>query len=185
MPEPITEHLELTVVAARRSQPPGKPSPPKPNVPSIEDEENTEGRALPQSMWLTRDGRLIGEEQTKTEHWPEGFTDQDGGQVRDLGDDTKIYCINYDNAHFHQFLIRERSDADKKVVTEQYRIGMLVLMMGLEDALFRMEQNETKIQFEAHIDEFRRLAAQGAATVVLSIAKTLPTIINPASRGRP
>ena len=185
MPEPVTENLELAVVATRRTQPPGKPSPPEPNIPSIEDDETTEGRALPQNKWLTRDGRLIGEEQTETERWPEGFTDQDGGQVRDLGDNAKVYCINYDNAHFHQFLFRERSDIDKKVVTEQYRIGMLVLMMGLEDAFSRMEQNETKFTFEDHIDEIRRLAAQGAATVVMSIAKTLPTIINPASVADP
>ena len=60
-------------------------------------------------------------------------------------------------------------------------MGMLVLMMGLEDAYMRMEQTETKTRLEENIDEIRRLAAQGAATVVMSIAKTLPTIINPSS----
>ena len=96
-----------------------------------------------------------------------------------------VYKINYDNAHFRNFLDRERDDLNKRIITEQYRVGMLVLMMGLEDAYSRMEQNEIKTQLEENIDEIRRLAAQGASTVVMSIAKTLPTIINPASVGDP
>ena len=60
-------------------------------------------------------------------------------------------------------------------------MGMLVLMMGLEDAYARMEQSDTKTALEEQIDDIRRLSAQGAATVVMSIAKTLPLIINPAS----
>ena len=84
------------------------------------------------------------------------------------------------NAHFRRFLNAESGDLNKKVVAEQYRIGMLVLMMGLDDAYSRMEQSELKTQLEEHIDEIRQLAAQGTATVVMSIAKTLPSIINPA-----
>ena len=103
---------------------------------------------------------------------PGDFTDQDGGKVDDLGE-VRVYCINYDNAHFRRFLDAERNDIDKKVVSEQYRIGMLVLMMGLDDAYSRMEQSEIKTDLEEHIDEIRRLAAQCAATVVMSIAKTL------------
>lgn len=175
MPQPVTEDLKLTVVATRI------PRPPKPPIPD-HDEEGEEERKLPPHNWLTSDGRLIGGKQTK--RWPDGFTDQDGGQVDDLGD-TKMYYINYDNAHFRHFLNREHNDVDRKVVSEQYRIGMLVLMMGFEDAYSRMEQNETKETLEECIDEIRRLAAQGAATVVMSIAKTLSTIINPASVADP
>ena len=64
-------------------------------------------------------------------------------------------------------------------------MGMLVLMLGIEDAYGRMEQSETKTALEENIDEIRRLSAQGAATVVMSIAKTLPTIVNPAAVGDP
>ena len=125
---------------------------------------------------------MIGDEETDA--WPDDFTDQDGGTVDDLGE-VSVYCINYDNAHFRRFLDAERNDINKKVVSEQYRIGMLVLMMGLDDAYSRMEQSEMKTELEEHIDEIRRLAAQGAATVVMSIAKTLPSIINPASVADP
>ena len=137
---------------------------------------------MPPSKWLTRDGRMIGDE--ATDAWPDGFTDQDGGKVDDLGE-VRVYCINYDSAHFRRFLDAERDDTNKRVVAEQYRIGMLVLMMGLDDAYSRMEQTELKTELEEHIDEIRRLAAQGAATVGMSIAKTLPAIINPASVADP
>ena len=183
MPEPITEELKLRIVETRKPSRPGTPRPPTTVDPDTDgDDDATEGRALPPSRWLTRDGRLIGEEET--DQWPDGFTDQDGGKVDDLGE-VSVYFINYDNAHFRRFLDRERNDLDKKVVAEQYRMGMLVLMMGLEDAYSRMEQSETKMAIEEHIDEIRRLSAQGASTVVMSIAKTLPTIINPASVSDP
>lgn len=183
MPEPVTEHLTLRVVEIRTPRPPGPPSPP-PNGDEEGDARTDERRALPHTKWLTCDGRPIGEGEEQTEIWPEGFTERDGGKIDDLGE-VSIYSINYDNAHFRRFLGRERNDIDRKVVVEQYRIGMLVLMMGLEDAYARMEQSEIKTQLEEQIDEIRRLAAQGAATVVMSITKTLPTIINPASVADP
>ena len=184
IPEPVTENLTLKVVAARTPRPPGPRTPPRPADPNIEGEdETTEGRALPPTKWLTRDGRSIGDEET--DQWPDDFNDQDGGKVDDLGEGQRLFSINYDNAHFRRFLDRERNDVDKKVVAEQYRMGMLVLMLGLEDAYSRMEQSETKTALEENIDEIRRLCAQGTATVVMSIAKTLPNIVNPASVSDP
>lgn len=181
MPEPVTADLKLVVVESRAPSRPGPPRP-KPDADTDGDDETTEGRNLPPSKWLTRDGRPIGDEET--EQWPDDFTDQDGGKVDDLGD-VSVYCINYDNAHFRRFLNAERNDIDQKVVAQQYRMGMLVLMMGLEDAYSRMESGATKTSIEEIIDEIRRLAAQAAATVVMSIAKTLPTIVNPASVADP
>ena len=180
MPEPVTEALLLKIVATRTPRPPGPRTEPGSN--ETGEDDTVEGRALPPSKWLTRDGRMVGDEETDA--WPPGFTDQDGGRVGDFGEVT-VYYINYDNAHFRRFLDAERTDINKKVVSEQYRIGMLVLMMGLEDAYHRMEQNELKTGIEERIDEIRRLAAQGASTVVMSIAKTLPAIINPASVADP
>ena len=174
--EPVTEEVKILAVTSRQPKPPGpRPSP--------HDPEPTLERSLPPSKWLTRDGRLIGEE--ATDPWPEGFTDQDGGRVEDLGEAQKLYSINYDNAHFRHFFERERAPVNKKVIAEQYRMAMLVLMLGFEDAYSRMEQTETKVEIEEQIDEVRRLVAQGAATVVMSIAKTLPTIVNPASVADP
>ena len=177
IPEPVTDNLTLQVVAVREPRPSGSRTPPKSD--DNGEEETTEAKGLPPTRWLTKDGRPIGEDESRP--WPDDFTDQDGGKVDDLGEGNTVYSINYDNAHFRRFLDGERDDLNKKVIVEQYRVGMLVLMMGLEDAYSRMEQSDIKMQLEECIDELRRLAAQGAATVVMSIAKTLPTIINPAS----
>ena len=180
MPEPVTEELAIKIVDTRTPRRSGPPTPPGPNV--NDEEETVHGRDLPPSKWLTKDGRMVGDEESAV--WPDDFTDQDGGKVEDLGE-VSVYSINYDNAHFRRFLDQERDDINKKVVSEQYRIGMLVLMMGLDDAYSRMEQTELKTELEEHIDEIRRLAAKGAATVVMSIAKTLPSIINPAAIADP
>ena len=145
IPEPVAEELTLIAVQTRT---PTKPGDKKRNSkPDIEIEMGA-GRSLPQSIWLTKDGRMIGGESTNP--WPEDFTDQDGGNVHDLGE-TRMYHINYDNAHFRQFLDRERNEIDKKVITAQYRIGMLVLMMGMEDAYNRMIEGKVKDNISDHI----------------------------------
>lgn len=186
MPEPVTEELTLRVVESRQRRESGTSDRRHrggSEDPDADDgEETTTGRAIPPTRWLTRDGRPIGDD--PTEQWPDDFTDQDGGKVDDLGD-VSVYCINYDNAHFRRFLDAERNEIDKKVVAQQYRMGMLVLMMGLEDAYSRLEAGDTKTGIEEMIDEIRRLAAQAAATVVMSITKTLPTVVNPASVADP
>lgn len=182
MPLPVSEDVQLRIVEQRPHRPPGPPRPrplPGPN----DGDAGGEQRDLPPMKWLTRDGRdLRGE---ATELWPEGFTDQDGGTVEQLTDDQFLYKINYDNAHFQDFLRKERSDPAKRVVTEQYRISMLVLMMGLEHAFKSMSDQERQEELQESIDDIRRLAAQGAATVVMSIAKTLPQLINPDTVGDP
>ena len=179
MPEPVMENVKIKVVAQRVPQRSGSHTP-RSREEDAEGEDSSEiGRGLPASKWLTKDGRSVGDE--PTEVWSEYFTDQDGGIVDDLGENQRVYKINYDNAHFRYFLEHERNDINKKVVVEQYRIGMLVLMMGLEDAYSRMEQLDIKSALGENIEDIRRLAARGAATVVMSIAKTLPTIVNPSS----
>ncbi len=184
MAKPVTAQLKLWVVAERsprkqRKRPKRKTT--QINPTDADSEETTEGRGWPPYKWLTKDGRSIGKEET--DRWPAGFTEQDGGEIGDLGDEGKVYRINYDNAHF-QSCILAREEIDKKVATERYRIGMQTLMMGLEDAYFRMENNQAKEKMAEHIDEIRRLAAQGSATVVMSIMR-LSTIVNPASVADP
>lgn len=188
IPEPVTENLTLRVVQARRMPDSGVPGSRRRINPDTEGEEvTTDGRALPPTVWLTRDGRLLPGD-TQTERWPElpeEFTDQDGGYVEDFGDDEKKFYINYDNAHFRRVLDIERNDLSKKAIIEQYRVAMLVLMLGFEEAYRRMGTSAVKDIIGEHIDEVRRLTAHGTATVVMSIAKSLPNIINPASVADP
>ena len=152
-----------------------------------EDEDGTsEERGLPANAWITQDGRMIGDEETAP--WTDiadDFTDQDGGYVRDLSAEEKLYYINYDNAHFQHFLTGERAEVGKRVLTEQYRLSMLILMMGFEDAYSRISSSQGQVEWEAWVDQVRRLAARGAATVVMSIAKTLPTLVTADTVGDP
>lgn len=175
MPEAVTTNIELKVVTGRKNPKGGRRRRKKG---SGQDEESGAGKAkgLPRTLWLTRDGRRIGDE--ATEKWPDDFTDQDGGLVETLTEDTNVYKINYDNAHFRHFLIAEKDQQSKKLVVEQYRLSMLILMMGFEYAYSKIPDQSERVALEEKLDSFRKIAAQGAATVIMSIARTLPKMIN-------
>ena len=183
MPIPVSGDVTFHVVPERPKRPRGRRGRRRSEPGEGEEESDVDERGLPPNRWLTHDGRTIGDEETA--QWPEDFSDQDGGVVDQLSVDETIYGINYDNAHFQQFLARERSDAGKRVLTEQYRLSMLILMMGFEDAYLRLSDSDEKNEIEELLDQFRRLAAKGAATVVMSIAQTLPQIINVETIGDP
>lgn len=132
-------------------------------------------------MLLTKDGSERGKHDTKI--WPEGFTENDGGTVEDLGDQGLLYKINYDNAYHIKYRLRQRGDLARDVVTEKYILGMRILMLGYEHAyraLKNGQNGEAKAIADA-IDEFRRMAARGAASTVLALAENLPRIVDKAA----
>ncbi|MYD36933.1 MAG: hypothetical protein F4X20_08020 [Dehalococcoidia bacterium] len=177
MAEAKSAHLRLSVVERRLPNRPGPRPKPKPGEENGAVESVTRG--LPQSIWLTSDGRPIGNEES--EEWPADFGERDGGLVRDLTDDERLYLINYDNVHFRRVIEAERDSANRRVKAAQFRLGMLVFMMGFENAFSAMDTGGAKEQLGENIDEIRRLCAEGAANVVMSIADTFPKIINRAS----
>ena len=170
--QPIFEDVTFDVLAERRPDPSGPSRPPRPVI----DAPNVEP---PQTKWMTRDGRPI--DDAETEQWHEDYGDQDGGYVSDLGDEVKLFCINYDNAHFMNFLAKQPNELARRVATEQYRLAMLVSMLSIEDAFSRMESGPNKSALEESIDEIRRLYAQSSATVVMTLTRTLPEIVNPSA----
>ena len=183
---PVTDDVTFRVVPERPKRKGGGGGGRRKRRGDDGDATDVEERGLPENWWLTRDGRMVRDEETRPWSYVEGeFTDQDGGYVESLGSDAARYFINYDNAHFQHFLMRERSGTAKRVLTEQYRLSMLILMMGFEDAYSRFPDSEEKVEIEELIDQIRRLAAQGAATVVMSIAQTLPQLINADTVGDP
>ena len=180
---PVFDEFRFRVVGERPNRP-GGGSRQRSKEPSDQDEESVaDARGHPLNRWLTHDGRRIGDEETRP--WPDDFTDQDGGVVTPLSEEEKLYEINYDNAHFQHFLTRERGDVRKRVLTEQFRLSMLILMMGFEDAYSRLSDSEKEDGLEEFLDRFRALAARGAATVVMSIAQTLPQLISVETVGDP
>ena len=124
------------------------------------------------------DGRTIGGQES--EIWPDGFTDQDGGIVRNFGDDQVLYMVNYDNAYHLKYKMQTRGDLAKDVMTEKYVLGMRILMLGYEHAL-RLFKAGTTNGIGEYVDEFRRMAARGAASTVLALAENLPKIVDGSS----
>lgn len=186
MPLPVEAELVVRIaqeegppVPHKKLKPHSKPEPPGPHKPDDpRSGKNTPTRGLPRHRLLTMDGRMVGEEET--DRWPEGFTEQDGGTVRDLGNDQVLYLINYDNAYHLKYKRQTRGDIAKDVITEKYVLGMRILMLGYENAL-RALKGANGNGIGEYADEFRRMAARGAATTVLALAENLPKIVDTSS----
>lgn len=174
---PVECEMRLNIVQDRPVQPSG-PRQPKQTRTNDEGDERQGELDIPRTEWLTEDGRLIMDD-VPTKPWPRGYTEQDGGRVDDRGNDVKVYEINYDNAHFQSFLQRARTESERRIITTQYELGMLVSMMGIEDAFARLDDEDEKERLIEVMDVVRRLSARASATVVMSIAQTIATMVNP------
>ena len=104
MPAALTQPVSIKLLSAVKKVP-NPPRPPKPPKPPPGEKPN---RSLPPYVLLTKDGRDVLNQPTK--HWPEGFSELDGGRI--TGDDNKpIYEINVDNAYHLRYRYRVKSDA--------------------------------------------------------------------------
>lgn len=184
MAAPVEDELTVEILDEEQPQPKPKPKPgPKP--PDGGEGKNKKGdgndaptHGLPRYVLLTKDGRSVGE--AETQKWPDGFSEHDGGAIRDLGDDGLIYQINYDNAYHLRYRQQQRGDIAREVVTEKYILGMRILMLGYEHAL-RVMKDTSGEGIGEFLDEFRRMAARGAASTVLALAENLPKIVDTSS----
>lgn len=181
MPEQVED--ELTIRIGDEESLPAKPKVKKPDSepksgPAADkkgDTQNAPTHGLPGCVLLTKDGRSIGEQDS--ERWPEDFTEQDGGMIRDLGDGQVLYLINYDNIYHLKYKRQARGEIAKDVVTEKYILGMRILMLGYEHALHLVREAGGNGIAE-FFDDFRRMAARGAASTVLALAENLPKIVD-------
>jgi hypothetical protein len=187
MPAPVDD--EVTILITEEQVSPARPKPvppgPTPTPPNgghggerKGQGQNAPTHGLPRYGLLTKDGRKIGEQ--VSEPWPEGFTDQDGGTVRDFGGDQIVYLINYDNAYHLKYKMQARGDVAKDVMTEKYLLGMRILMLGYEHALKALS-SVADGGIGEYTDNFRRMAARGAAATVLALAENLPKIVDSSS----
>lgn len=184
MPTPVGDDLTIRIAdeEAQRDKPKVKKSRGAAKSGKGEDRKG-EGdaaptRGLPKYKLLTKDGRKVGDQDT--ERWPDKFNEQDGGTIRDLGNGHAIYVINYDNAYHLKYKAQARGDIAKDVVTEKYILGMRILMFGYEHAL-NILKNTDGTGIAEFFDEFRRMAARGAASTVLALAENLPRIVDSSS----
>ena len=188
MPAAVEDEMYIRIV--REEVPQSKLPSKKSDIPQSKTERaNANGgsgnhpptHGLPSHRLLTKDGRNIGDEESEV--WPQGFTEQDGGMARDLGDSQIVYLINYDNAYHLKYKSQTRGDIAKDVITEKYVLGMRILMLGYEQAL-RAFSEVGGTGIGEFTDEFRRMAARGAASTVLALGESLPKIVVSSSVGR-
>jgi hypothetical protein len=71
----------------------------------------------------------------------------------------------------------------RDVVTEKYILGMRIMLMGYEHALrtLKAARNGNGAGIAEFQDDFRRMAARGAASTVLALAENLPKIVDKSS----
>lgn len=181
MSEPCyTESIEIEI-SKRKSSKSSNPKTPKtpPDLPQ---------KGLPPYQLLTKDGRSLTEDfreiprgsdeegPVKTKIWEDSeynqFGKDDGGYVQDLGEGEVMYYINYDNSSFQNHLASLKSKDEKGAATQKYILGMRIAMLGAEHALNSQPEDEESNQFDEDI--FRRLVAQGASSVVLTLCEGLP-----------
>ena len=184
MASPVEDELTVEILDEESLQPKSKPKTDanKQNAGEGKDKKGDAGDApthgLPRYVLLTKDGRNVGSQETQK--WPEGFTEHDGGAIHDLGDGGLLYQINYDNSYHARYRQQQRGDIAREVVTEKYILGMRILMLGYEHALRAMRDMSGEGIGE-FLDEFRRMAARGAASTVLALAENLPKIVDTSS----
>lgn len=180
--EEVTVRVVEQIVEAK---PPRPPKPPKPlentsaGDTKVGKGEDAPTLGLPKVMLMTKDGRDVGG--APTEVWPEGFGETDGGTVEDLGNNESVFKINYDNLYHLKYRMGVSGIA-RDVVTEKYILGMRILLLGAEHALKSIMQSKGGDDaMGEYLDDFRRIAARGAASTVLALAENLPKIVDASS----
>jgi hypothetical protein len=182
MAQPVSDEVTIRIVEPESE--PKKPKPPGPKPPESEgaaggsnkkgEGSDAKTHGLPKYCLLTEDGRQIGEQET--EQWPDGFTKEDGGMIAELGDNETMYKINYDNSYHIKYRQQQRTDIARDAITDKYVLGMRIMMLGFEHAYQKQSPESNGVSEFA--DDFRRMAARGAASTVLALAENLPKIVD-------
>lgn len=185
MPEQIqTDEITLTVADAEDDREKQRDKKDKKSG----DEGDTPGKGkdapthgLPGCVLLTKDGRdIVG---YGVEQWPEDFNEADGGTIADLGNGEVVYKVNYDNVYHLKYRLGEHGTLAREVVTEKFILGMRIVLLGYEHA-FKSLQKAKGAEANGlaeYADDFRRMAARGAASTVLALAENLPKIVDASS----
>ena len=174
MAVPVSQSVSIRIVQEEEEKE-KKPRPPKPPKPPSEDLR----RSLPSYALLTKDGRdVLGQ---KTSKWPDDFSELDGGLIKSV-EDSLIYEINVDNAHHLRYRRRAKSNAARDLLSQKYITGMRLFLLAFENARRSAElsngEEGRNAKYDDWIDEFRAVAARGAASVVLWLTDQLPRVID-------
>jgi hypothetical protein len=179
MPAPVTDRLVVRITEEADDAKSGKKSKKDPKPPKDESKPTV---GLPKYVLLTKDGREIPDH--PYEKWPDGFQDHDGGIIEEIGDSARIYKINYDNIYHLKYRQQQRGQIARDALSQKYIIGMRIMLLGFEHALQAEATNKNNgepVPVSEYADDFRRIAARGAAATVLTVAEHLPKLMEPIS----
>ena len=181
MPEPVVNERTVTLVVQDEDANGKKGKNNDSSKPNTGDAKPNKEKApkvgLPNTV-LLRKKENTGEkiEGYEVRPWPDGFNEYDGGQVSDLDDENVLLEINYDNAFLIDYQNKTPSKAAKLALARKYIVGMQILMMGFEQAQRARSKSDKNIH--EHADEFRRMAARGAASTVLAVVEGVHKIVD-------
>ena len=171
---PLTQPVSMKILPEEEEKK-KRPSPPKPKPTPV----NEPKRGLPPYVLLTKDGREVLGQSTKI--WPDDFSELSGGRIKEA-EGRLIYEINVDNAYHLRYRRRAKSDAARDLLSQKYITGMRLFMLGFENSRQNMAAARSgengDARFDEMIDDFRGIAARGAASVVLWLTDQLPRVID-------
>jgi hypothetical protein len=172
MQMPVGDQISLRIAPAEAVK--QKEKKPPHEKQSAEKSGNKPNAGLPPYKLLTQDGRHDAGQDTAP--WPDWMSGEDGGYVEDLTADERLYFINLDNDWLQSYRRTQRGQILKDGITQKYILGMRIFLLGIERALRGLSEDD---DFDP--DKFRRLAAKGASSTMLTLSDHLPKIITPVS----
>ena len=181
MPNPVVSDETITLVVEDEGAPREKNGDDDHDKPERggkkPQKEKTPSMGLPKCVLLRKPGNKTDDiDGYEVREWPDEFNEYDGGKIKDLGDGQFLYEINYDNVYHLKYRRKQPSKVAKRVLTTKYILGMRILMLGFEHARRILAGKDEGAS--QHEDEFRRMAARGAAATVLALAEAIPNIVD-------
>jgi hypothetical protein len=79
---------------------------------------------------------------------------------------------------------QQRGQIARDTLSQKYIIGMRIMLLGFEHALqaeATAKNNGEPAPVSEYADDFRKVAARGAAATVLTVAERLPKLMEPVS----
>jgi hypothetical protein len=175
MPAPLTQPVAVKLVP-EEEETEKKKSKSRDKTRKPEDQPK---RGLPPYVLLTKDGReVLGH---NTQPWPEDFSELDGGRIKEA-EGRLIYEINVDNAYHLRYRRRANTNAGRDLISQKYITGMRLFLLGFENSrrnvIGARDGENGNAKFADVLDDFRAIAARGAASVVLWLTDQLPKVID-------
>ncbi len=162
----------------------GKAKPPNPrDKPPAKTKNESTYVGLPPFELLTKETRMVKlfSNEISTTKWEDALFEcnkNDGGIIKDQGDGDYLHYINLDNVYLMNVLNRIDPIKDSAEVSEiqhKYVLAMRIMFLGIESGLKATAiNNDGQDILEEIFDAFRRRAAAGAASVVLTLCRSLP-----------